>query len=138
MQVELHLHDRIQLKYLNVQSGKNVMPTATVQILVDGELLTGTSTGNGPIDAAFTAVKKILKRQVRLDEFLVQAITRGSDDVGKVHVQIEYKGMFFHGLSVDTDIITASVEAFLDCISKAYMHLDEVDVDTIKESVKQF
>ncbi len=60
---------------------------------------------------------KIIKKKVRLEEFLVQAITRGSDDLGKVHVQISYKGNIYYGFGGSTDIITASVEAFIDAIS---------------------
>jgi len=48
----------------------------------------------------------------------VQAITRGSNDIGKVHVQIENKGKMYYGFSGNTDIITASVEAFVDAINK--------------------
>ncbi len=51
-------------------------------------------------------------------EFLIQAITRGSDDMGKVHVQLENKGNMYYGFSANTDIVTASVEAFIDAIAK--------------------
>ena len=90
---------------------------ATVRLIVDGVTFTETSSGDGPVDAAFTAVRKIVKTKVRLEEFLIQAITRGSDDVGKVHIQIEYKSEIFYGFGANTDIVTASVEAFIDAIS---------------------
>ena len=51
-------------------------------------------------------------------EFLIQAITRGSDDLGRVHVQLENKGNLYYGFSANTDIVTASVEAFIDAIAK--------------------
>lgn len=137
MEVERHQQDRIKLKYLNVQSGKEVMPTATVQLEIDGEVFTTTSTGNGPIDASFTAVKKIIKREVRLDEFLIQAITRGSDDLGKVHIQINHGEQSYQGFSADTDIITASVEAFIDALSKIYGVLKNNAETEIIESVKE-
>ena len=76
------------------------------------------TTGNGPVDAAFNAVKQIIRKTVTLEEFLIQAITRGSDDIGKVHVQLENKGTLYYGFSANTDIVTASVEAFIDAISK--------------------
>ncbi|MFW6043106.1 MAG: alpha-isopropylmalate synthase regulatory domain-containing protein, partial [Marinilabiliaceae bacterium] len=76
------------------------------------------ASGNGPIDAAFTAVKTLVKRRVQLQEFLIQAITRGSDDLGKVHVQVEHKGHTYYGFGAHTDIVTASVEAFLDAVGK--------------------
>lgn len=108
----LHLHK------LQVLSGKGTVPTATVTLNWEGEEHTGTSEGNGPIDAAFSAVKKILNKKVKLEEFLIQAIHRGSNDLGKVHVQIESKGQIYYGFSASTDIITASVQAFLDALSQ--------------------
>ena len=48
----------------------------------------------------------------------MQAITRGSDDVGKVHVQVENRGNLYYGFSANTDIVTASVEAYVNAISK--------------------
>jgi 2-isopropylmalate synthase len=108
----------IELISLQVICGKSTIPTATVQISFKGDTFTETASGNGPIDAAFTAVKNLVKRRVRLEEFLIQAITRGSDDLGKVHVQVEHKGSIYYGFSAHTDIITASVEAFLDALGK--------------------
>lgn len=89
-----------------------------MKINIKGEILTATAEGNGPIDAAYSAVKQIIHRNIRLEEFVVQAITRGSDDIGKVHVQVENNGKIYYGFASNTDIITASVEAFIDAISK--------------------
>jgi 2-isopropylmalate synthase len=108
----------IKLKLLQVVCGKSTIPIATVTIDINGEILSATASGNGPIDASFTAVKQLIKKKVRLEEFLIQAITQGSDDIGKVHVQIENRGILYYGFSANTDIITASVEAFLDAVSK--------------------
>ncbi len=109
---------RIKLDYLQVVTGKGMMPLAIVKLDIAGEKFDATSSGNGPVDAAIKAVKQILHRQVTIEEFLVQAITRGSDDVGKVHMQIDFEGSIYHGFGANTDIITASVEAFLDAINK--------------------
>ena len=91
---------------------------ATVGLRINGEVHTSTASGNGPIDASFTAVKQLIKKTIVLEEFLIQAITKGSDDLGKVHVQVEYEGRIYYGFSANTDIITASVEALIDAISK--------------------
>nr|WP_319569636.1 2-isopropylmalate synthase [uncultured Draconibacterium sp.] len=109
---------RIKLDYLQVVTGKSLKPMATVILNISGEKFDATSEGNGPVDAAIKAVKKIIHRQVVIEEFLVQAITRGSDDIGKVHMQVEYQDSIYHGFGAHTDIITASVEAFLDAINK--------------------
>ena len=109
---------KVRLKFLQVVCGKSSVPMATVKLNIDGEICEATSSGNGPIDAAFSAVKKLVNRKIVVEEFLVQAITRGSDDVGKVHVQVENRGNLYYGFSANTDIITAAVEAFVDAISK--------------------
>jgi 2-isopropylmalate synthase len=108
----------IELISLQVVCGKSTIPTATVQVSFNGDVFTETASGNGPINASFTAVKNLVKRRVHLEEFLIQAITRGSDDIGKVHVQVEHKGEIYYGFSAHTDIVTASVESFLDALGK--------------------
>ncbi len=108
----------LKLESLQVVCGKSTIPTATVSINVNGDVFTETASGNGPVHAAFTAVKNLVKRKVHLEEYLVQAITRGSDDFGKVHIQVEHKGRTYYGFGANTDIITASVESFIDAISK--------------------
>lgn len=108
----------ITLEHLQVISGKSTIPMAAVTLNINGETFNAIESGNGPVDAAFSAVKKLVLHKIKLEEFLVQAITRGSNDIGKVHVQIENKGKMYYGFSGNTDIITASVEAFVDAINK--------------------
>ena len=112
------LKQRMHVKYLQVVCGKNAIPMATVKLLIDGEECVATSSGNGPVDAAFKAVRSLVHRKINLEEYLVQAITRGTDDVGQVHIQIENKGNIYYGFSANTDIVTASVEAYVNAISK--------------------
>ena len=64
------------------------------------------------------ALKKVIQKKMVLKEYTVQAITKGSDDLGKVHVQVEYDGNLYYGFGANTDIVTASVEAYIDCINK--------------------
>ncbi len=106
----------IKLEQLQVTCGKSAIPVATVGLKINGEVHTSTSIGNGPVDAAFTAVKQLISKTVHLEEFLIQAITRGSDDLGKVHVQLEHEGKIYYGFGTNTDIVTASVEAFIDAM----------------------
>jgi 2-isopropylmalate synthase len=108
----------LKLDLLQVSCGKTLIPVATVGIKINGEVHFATASGNGPIDAAFTAVKQLISKTVHLEEFLIQAITKGSDDLGKVHIQVEHQGKIFYGFSANTDIITASVEAFIDALAK--------------------
>jgi 2-isopropylmalate synthase len=108
----------LKLEFLSVTCGKSITPEATVKLKINGEILSATTKGNGPVDAAFSAVKKLIKKKIHLEEYLVQAITKGSNDLGKVHIQVENKGKLYYGFSANTDIVTASVEAFIDAIAK--------------------
>ena len=108
----------LKLEKLQVSCGKSLISVATVGVRINDEIHYATSTGNGPVDAAFTAVKQLISKTVHLEEYLVQAITKGSDDVGKVHIKVEYNNKTFYGFSANTDIITASVEAFIDALAK--------------------
>lgn len=109
---------KIKLESLQVLCGKSAIPTATIRIRYEGQIWEGTDTGNGPIDAAINAVKTIITAKTTLEELLIHTITRGSDDMGKVHVQVESKGKVYYGFSANTDIITATVEAYLDALSQ--------------------
>ncbi|MDR1897238.1 MAG: 2-isopropylmalate synthase [Prevotellaceae bacterium] len=109
---------KITLDYLQVLCGKGVKQVATIGIDIAGEKFETTASGNGPVDASIKAVKDIIRRQMLIQEFLIQAITKGSDDVGKVHIQVEYNGKIYYGFAANTDIVTASVEAFIDAVNK--------------------
>ncbi|MBQ1169002.1 MAG: 2-isopropylmalate synthase, partial [Bacteroidales bacterium] len=115
---EGNVTQKIRLAYLQVVCGKNSLPMATVTLEIDGEPCTCTSGGIGPIDAAFSAVKTLVHRKVNLEEMLIQSINKGTDDIGKVHIQIENKGQIYYGFAADKDIITATVEALVNAISK--------------------
>lgn len=109
---------RIKLDFLQVTSGVGIQSVASVGLDIAGEKFEACASGNGPVDAAISAVKKIIHRQMLLREFLIQAINKGSNDVGKVHMTVEHEGVQYHGFSANTDIVAASTEAYLDCINK--------------------
>ncbi len=108
----------LKLDYLHVSTGTAPETMATVRLEMNGELKSATAAGNGPVDASFKAVKSVVKKNIHLEEFLIQAITRGSNDVGKVHVQVKNAGNIYHGFSGSTNILTSSVEAYIDAIAK--------------------
>lgn len=109
---------RIKIDYLQVTAGSSLRPVASIGLNIAGEHFEACSSGNGPVDAAIKAIKQIIHRKMTVQEFLIQAITRGSDDVGKVHMTVEYDGNYYYGFSANTDIVTASAEAFLNAINK--------------------
>ena len=108
----------VKLDYLQVTTGKGVRSVASIGLDISGQKFEESSSGNGPVDAAIKALKRIIRKQMTLKEFTIQAISKGSDDVGKVHMQVEYDGQMYYGFGADTDIVTASVEAYIDCINK--------------------
>ena len=108
----------VKLDYLQVTTGKGVRSVASIGLDIAGQKFEECSTGNGPVDAAISALKRIVRKQMTLKEFTIQAISKGSDDVGKVHMQVEYDGQVYYGFGANTDIVTASVEAYIDCINK--------------------
>ena len=108
----------VKLDYLQVTTGMGVKSVASIGLDISGQKFEESSTGNGPVDAAIRALKKIIQKQMTLKEFTIQAISKGSDDMGKVHMQVEYDGSVYYGFGANTDIVTASVEAYIDCINK--------------------
>ena len=108
----------VRLDFLQVTTGKGVKSVASIGLDISGQKFEAASSGNGPVDAAIKALKKIILKQMTLKEFTIQAISKGSDDVGKVHMQVEYEGSMYYGFGANTDIVTASVEAYIDCINK--------------------
>ena len=108
----------VKLDFLQVTTGMGVRSVASIGLDISGQKFEEASTGNGPVDAAISALKKIIRKQMTLKEFTIQAISKGSDDIGKVHMQVEYEGSVYYGFGANTDIVTASVEAYIDCINK--------------------
>lgn len=109
---------RIKLDYLQVSSGVGIRSVASVGLDIAGEKFEACASGNGPVDAAISAIKVIIRRNMLVKEFLIQAINKGSNDVGKVHLTVEHDGQQYYGFSANTDIIGASAEAFVDAINK--------------------
>ena len=108
----------VRLDYLQVTSGRGLKSVASIGLDISGEKFEAAASGNGPVDAAINALKLIIRRQMTIKEFTIQNITKGSDDVGKVHMQVEHDGRIYYGFGADTDIVSASVEAYIDCINK--------------------
>jgi 2-isopropylmalate synthase len=108
----------LKITDLKVTCSNKASSTAEISISVNGDIRSATSSGNGPLDAAKKAVDKIMKRPVKLEEYLVQAVTGGSDDLGKVHIQVSKDKVFNYGFGADTDVIFASTQAYLEAVNK--------------------
>jgi len=107
----------LQLKYLQVITG-TLVPTATVSLKFGDHERLASATGNGPVDAAVNAIKSMINEPVLISEFLIQAMTKGSNDVGRVHMQAKHKDTIAHGFAANTDVVRAAIEAFVDALRK--------------------
>lgn len=108
----------IELGRLQVICGESLAPTATVELKIGDEIKSASEVGNGPVNAALRAVDKILGEKIDLEEYLVQSNINRSYDTAKVHARICHNNKSYVGFGVDTDIITASVKAYLNAINK--------------------
>lgn len=109
---------KFELETIQVSSGNFAVPSATVTIKVDGKVLKDAEFGDGPVDAAFCAIKKMTDFQGKLTKYAVNSITGGTDAQGTVFVTVEDKGRTVRATGSHTDIIVASAIAFLSAINK--------------------
>jgi 2-isopropylmalate synthase len=109
---------RYRLHYLNVTAGSISVPNATVQLEVDGQLQQDAGFGDGPVDAAFKTILKMIRRSPKLIRYEVTAITPGSDAQGEATIGLEEGGYVVTGRAAATDIILASAKALIDGLNK--------------------
>jgi len=106
------------LEHLQFTSGTNIVPTATVRLRMQDELYQESGWGDGPVDAAYKAIDLITKIPGKLLEYQLRAVTGGKDAVGEVTVAVEMDGQRVVGRGTSTDVIEASVRAYLHAINK--------------------
>ena len=105
----------IRMKQFTAISGSNMIPTASVTLVVNGEEITGAATGDGPVDAAMQVLRKSVAElaDIRLEEYHVDAISGGTDALVEVTVRLSKDGKIITSRGARTDIIMASVEAMI-------------------------
>ncbi len=108
-----------RLGHVQVSCGDHSIPTATVRLIgPDGETLTDSATGTGPVDAVYEAINRVIRVPNRLIEFSVQSVTAGIDALGEVTIRIKSEGRVFGGRAANTDIIVASARAYMNALNK--------------------
>lgn len=95
----------------------DLYPTATVKLQKGSETMKGSSVGDGPIDALYTVIKTLVGLDVMLKDYKINSLSRGKEAIGRVNIRIEYNGKSYSGRAMDTDIIKASANAFLNGIN---------------------
>jgi 2-isopropylmalate synthase len=109
-----------RLEWFNVEASSSRTPFAEVAVrLPGGELSEGSFTGDGPVDAFFSAINDAVGQDARLKEYHVSAVTGGRDALGETTVLLELNGVTASGQGVSTDILEASGRAYLRALSNA-------------------
>ncbi len=114
----LRIPDKYKLVYVNVVSGTVTVPTATVQLEVDGKVILDSGFGVGPVDSVYQTIAKMTKTKSKLLRYSVNAITGGTDAQGEVTVRLEEKGHMVIGQGAHMDVIVASAKAFINALNK--------------------
>ncbi len=106
------------LEQYSIQSGNIMTSSAQINMTKDGATVTGISVGDGPIDAAFRTIEQITGRHFELDDFQIQAITEGHEAMGSAVVKLRAGGKSYSGKGLSTDIIGASIRAYISALNK--------------------
>ena len=110
--------EKYKLIYLNVVSGNVAIPTATMQMEINKEIIQDAGFGVGPVDATFAAIRKITKTNYHLLKYTVNAVTGGTDAQGETAVQLQFNGKSVIGRGADPDIIVASAKAYINALNR--------------------
>ncbi len=106
------------LEYLHVASGTGTLPTASVKMRIQGETKVAVALGDGPVDAAYEAIRQATGLTPKLEEYAIRAVTSGTEALGEATVRVRENGRTFIGRGVSTDIIEASARAYVDALNR--------------------
>lgn len=107
------------LTNLQITSGTNLRPTATVELQQNDQSFVDSATGDGPVDAAYKAIERITGVVGKLTEYSIKSVHSGHDAIGEVFVRVDFDGVMFNGRGASTDIITGSAHAYLEALNRA-------------------
>lgn len=111
-------NDRLVLKSLRVTCGTDGPQEAVMTLSIEGQDVSTTATGDGPVDATFNAVKALYPHTARLQLYQVHAVTEGTDAQATVSVRMEEEGRIATAQSADTDTVVASVKAYINALNR--------------------
>ncbi len=127
--------DHLRLKSLTVVCGTEGPQTAEMTMTVGGEDKSIKTTGDGPVDAAFSAVKALFPHAARLQLYQVHAVTEGTDAQATVSVRMEEEGRIATGQSADTDTVVASAKAYINALNRLIVRRAQTDVGYDEKAV---
>jgi 2-isopropylmalate synthase len=106
------------LAYLHFVSGIGLIPSATVRLLREGQPFQDSGTGDGPVEAVYSAIDAITGVKGRLMDYNLRAVTQGRDAIGEVSVKVDFDGTVVVGKGSSTDVIEASARAYLNAVNR--------------------
>jgi 2-isopropylmalate synthase len=116
---EIHAIEHVyELEYLHVASGTGTLPTASVKMKTKDGTKQAAACGDGPVDAAYEAIREATNLSPKLENYTIRAVTSGKDALGEATVRIVDDGRTFVGRGISTDIIEASAKAYVDAINR--------------------
>ncbi len=107
-----------KLESFAINSGTNVTPVAEITLKYKNKTLSAKSSGDGPVDACFKAIDKITGVKGELQDYRIEAVTRGKDALGEVSLKLKAKGKVVGARGASTDIIEASARAYVNALNK--------------------
>lgn len=107
-----------RLESFLINSGNIITSTCHLRMKKGEEMLESVCVGNGPVDASFHAVEKLLGRSYELDDFKIRSVTEGREAMGETEVLLRYDGKIYSGRGVSTDIVGSSILAYINAANK--------------------
>ena len=108
-----------------INTGNIISATAQMKLSRQNKVLSGVAMGDGSIDAAFMAIEQIVGRHYELDDFQIQAVTEGREAMGQTVVKLRSEGKVYSGQGISTDIVGASIRAYINALNKIVYEEEE-------------
>ncbi len=115
------------LDYLQVHLGTHAIPTATIKLRIDDQkAVQESATGDGPVDAIFNAIDRVLNMKYTVENYQLRSVTSGRQALGEAQLRIRANGKSFNGRGVSTDIVEASAKAYINAINELKLYNDKM------------
>jgi len=116
--VALQVPVTYKLKSYVVNNGNIITPTAHIQLEKNGEICEGICLGDGPLDAAFSAIEQIAGRPFELEDFNLQSVTESSEAMAQAVVKLRSRGKLYSAKGISRDVIGAGINAYISALNK--------------------
>lgn len=116
--VALQVPATYKLENYVINTGNVMNASAQITLINNDKVVQGIGTGDGPIDAAFRTIEQIIGQHFEVDDFQIQSVTEGRGAVGSTLVKLRSGGKVYSGNGISTDIIGASIRAYLSAVNK--------------------